>query len=536
VAGIIALILWALISSPSSALAQVGLYGIWEMRVVNSVSYSNPFDFRVIELQATFTAPSGRRLDFFGFYDGDGNGGQTGHVWKLRFMPDEPGTWHYAYTWTDGTVGGSGSFDVVDTGLPGPLQIATDNPCYFMTARGEPFHARPYGMQDFGPRIGISSWESIAADYLNILRDRVIASGYNMVMASGPNRLGEGRSYWRNNQQDLFDIAIWNEYEKILRYALDNHIYFFPFDGMAEQSGISRATIVFKRYMVARYGAFASYMGYSPTWEWPEIWSESTANAFMTEVRAWNPFPTLLSAHDSSRSSFTAWMGFSMRQLQVRSIFGGNCRLCGKHDGVQAPFDNRPIVASEDLWEEPEGSDGQPRNMEEVRRGAWGTMMAGVLPVYSEWYWTAVMGKGSGEPEVRRMFDFFYAKTRYRQYRQLNDSLSVLKGSRLVRWLFGGTSPLPHALQRLDRFLVSSLARQIASGVPGPEYMVYDEDGGSITLDLSSTSASATFSVLWSDPKTGAERSGGRVAGGAFRTLTSPFAGDAVLLLSGVPQ
>ena len=53
-------------------------------------------------------------------------------------------------------------------------------------------------------------------------------------------------------------------------------------------------------------------------------------------------------------------------------------------------------------------------------------MMAGVLPVYSEWYWTFCMGKGSSEREVRLMFDFFYSKTRYRQYQQLNNSLAVL--------------------------------------------------------------------------------------------------------------
>jgi hypothetical protein len=411
------------------------------------------------------------------------------------------------------------------------LKVATDNPWYFMNSRGEPFHARPYGLQDFGPRIGISSWERISADYIQILRSKVLDRGYNMVMGSGPNRLGEGRSYWWNNQQDVFDIAVWNEYEKILRYALNNHIYLFPFDGIAEQSGISRATTVFKRYMVARYGAFASYMGYSPTWEWPEIWSESMAAAFMTDIRHWNPFSTLLSAHDSSRSSFTAWMGFSMRQLQARTIFKGNCRHCGKHGGIQAPFENLPIMASEDIWEDPAGSFGQPRNAEEVRRGAWGIMMAGVLPVYSEWFWTFLNGNGSGEPEVRRMFGFFYSKTRYRQYRQLNHSLSVLMGTSLVRRLLRERSPSGRS-QSLDSYLVSSLARQIASGIPGREYLVYDENGGSITLDLSGVLPTADFSVLWLEPETGFEQNGGRVAGGGFRTLASPFAGDSVLLLT----
>ena len=70
------------------------------------------------------------------------------------------------------------------------------------------------------------------------------------------------------------------------------------------------------------------------------------------------------------------------------------------------------------------------------------------------------------------MFDFFYSKTRYRKYQQLNQ-------------------------------LVASSLRQIASGIPGQEYLIYDENGGLITIDLSATSAAATFSVLWYDPKTG---------------------------------
>lgn len=509
-----------------SAAEKVAVYGVWEMRAINPSKYSNPFNFTEIELQATFTAPSGRKVKYFGFYDGDGNGGQTGNVWKLRFMPDELGTWKYSYTWTDKTLGGAGTFTAIDTGLPGPLKIASDRSWFFMTSRGQPFHARPYGMQDYGPRIGSSSgWEKNSQEYIDTLDTKVIGRGYNMVMASGPNRFMEGRNYWWQDKRDSFDIAVWHEYEKVLRYALDNRIYLFPFDGMAEQSAfgmpvsrftkyigrliplfnrpVGRVTPVFKRYMVARYGAFASFMGYSPTWEWPEFWNESTVSEFMSEIRSWNPFSTLLTAHDSSRSRFTGWMGFSMRQANwvANDIFGGNCRACGHHGGVKAPFDNLPIMGSEEVWEAPvKNDDAYPQDAAEVRRTAWGAMMAGVMPVYSEWYWNFFMGNGKSEAEVRRMFDFFYSKTHYRQYQQLNP-------------------------------LVSKSAGQIASGTPGEEYVVYDQDGGSITIDLSGIPSATIFSVLWFDPKTGLEQSGGNITGGAFKTLTAPFPGDTVLFL-----
>ena len=55
VAGVIVFILFGLLNSPALAVGQVGLYDVWEIQIVNSRSYANPFDFTVIELQATFT-------------------------------------------------------------------------------------------------------------------------------------------------------------------------------------------------------------------------------------------------------------------------------------------------------------------------------------------------------------------------------------------------------------------------------------------------------------------------------------------------
>lgn len=52
-----------------------------------------PNPFLDMRLQVRFTAPSGRVLDVPGFFDGDGNGGEIGNVWRCRFSPDEAGTW-----------------------------------------------------------------------------------------------------------------------------------------------------------------------------------------------------------------------------------------------------------------------------------------------------------------------------------------------------------------------------------------------------------------------------------------------------------
>ena len=140
------------------AVDQVELYNVWETQVTNYSSYSNPFDFRKIELQATFTSPSGRYVNFFGFYDGDGSGGQAGNIWKLRFMPDKVGTWTYTYTWSDGTLGGSGDFSVIQSNNiknHGHVHVDSDYPKYLIHDDGT-FHywwgatwinAKAYGPQ-----------------------------------------------------------------------------------------------------------------------------------------------------------------------------------------------------------------------------------------------------------------------------------------------------------------------------------------------------------------------------------------------------
>ena len=98
----------------------------------------NPFlDYR---LQVTFTGPSGQLYTVPGFFDGDGNGGGTGNVWRVRFHADAPGEWRYQASFRSGADvavsldaqagtptafdGATGTFSVaaVDPSAPGFLR------------------------------------------------------------------------------------------------------------------------------------------------------------------------------------------------------------------------------------------------------------------------------------------------------------------------------------------------------------------------------------------------------------------------------
>jgi len=64
----------------------------------------------------------------------------------------------------------------------------------------------------------------------------------------------------------------------------------------------------------------------------------------------------------------------------------------------------------------------------------------------------------------------------------------------------------------------------------GAEYLVYLPSGGTVSVDLSATTR--TLAVEWFNPATGQATAGAAVAGGARRTFTAPFSGDAVLYLA----
>jgi hypothetical protein len=70
------------------------------------------------------------------------------------------------------------------------------------------------------------------------------------------------------------------------------------------------------------------------------------------------------------------------------------------------------------------------------------------------------------------------------------------------------------------------LANPAASGA---EYLVYLPAGGSVRVDLSATPGNVE--VEWFDPSKGVAVMGGETAGGATRSFSSPFQGDAVLYL-----
>ena len=62
----------------------------------------NPNPFLDIALDITFISPSGETFTVPGFFAGDGNGNGSGAVWRVRFSPNESGTWTYRVSFNEG--------------------------------------------------------------------------------------------------------------------------------------------------------------------------------------------------------------------------------------------------------------------------------------------------------------------------------------------------------------------------------------------------------------------------------------------------
>ena len=137
-------ILVALLASAPSAStdrgrADVPRWGLFEATFTSARTTENPLQDS--ELRVTFTAPSRRTVAVRGFWDG-------GTTWRVRFSPDEMGTWTFmtsATAETDaGLHGQKGSFRVVAAkgttrfDRHGPIRVARSRR-YLEHADGTPF-------------------------------------------------------------------------------------------------------------------------------------------------------------------------------------------------------------------------------------------------------------------------------------------------------------------------------------------------------------------------------------------------------------
>lgn len=267
---------------------EVGLYRVFETSIENDKPYKNKFN--EAELSCKYTSPSGKAVEFRGFFDGDGKGGgdaTTGNIWKLRFLPDEVGEWKYTWTWSDGTPGGSGTFKCIEDGVgKGILKPYKENPHWMAYNGTEPVWIKSYYETGHGSIAQPFDW--ITANVYQPLIDR----GYNHMQVNWllslccfkqyyidgpPPSTTDLLIYEEGKVTSTMNLNVWRLMEQHLGWLNDRNVglhLFLGFEGR-KNDGPSWDKLseedkdFYVSYVTARIAPFANIAGWNFVWEDP---------------------------------------------------------------------------------------------------------------------------------------------------------------------------------------------------------------------------------------------------------------------------
>ncbi|MCA9239080.1 MAG: DUF5060 domain-containing protein [Planctomycetales bacterium] len=494
---------------------EVSLYRVFEAALENAKPYSNKFTDT--SLSCKYTAPSGREIEFAGFYDGDGQGGgdlQNGSVWKLRFLPDEPGQWRYRWTWSDGTPGGEGAFRCVTAGAgKGLLRPYKDNPHWLAYNGNEPVWLKSYYETGHGSIAQPFGW--VTENVYQPLLDR----GYNHLQVNwllslccfgqyyldGPAPSTQNLAlYQEGRASTTMRLDVWRLMEQHLGWLNDRDVHVHMFlgfegrknDGPSWEKLSGQEKDFYVRYAVARLAPYANLSGWNFVWEDPGH-RESHELGWARLIQKYDVFNHLRAYEDEhprdneyQRPEYTF---AAIENHQIAAPEKPLDRLYHKtpwthHQACLLSYvPGKPVFMSEGnalwrrYWHERSGA-----TQDDLRRAAWACATAGASFCWNghaKEYELAVRGP-EGMP-------FHGADNPYTESAGYIDVLADVM-SRDVR--FHRMQPMDFLLTRQDPFRVWCLAE------PGSQYLVFSTLGEPFRLHLAPGAYTNNF---WVNAKTG---------------------------------
>ncbi|MGC9348167.1 MAG: DUF5060 domain-containing protein [Anaerolineae bacterium] len=249
---------------------KVDYRSVMELVLTSTRDYQNPF--ADVELDAVFTAPSGRQVAIPGFYDGDG-------VWRVRFNPGEVGRWSYEICSrpADPELTAEGSFEVTPRETRGFLQCTPGDAWGFRFESGEAaFLLGDTTYNLFG--MAHAAEPSAQGDVEEFLRRRA-KQGFGLLrvrLQVSPFHGPRGYSAWQKSrtwpwggseqapQLDRFNLDYFQTVDRVMRLVEDLGLglemimeawgFEFPFNNRAVF--VPEWEDLWLRYLIARYDAF----------------------------------------------------------------------------------------------------------------------------------------------------------------------------------------------------------------------------------------------------------------------------------------
>ncbi len=246
----------------------VGLYEKFEVSMELKCEFVNPFDPDEIDIQAEFTAPSGKKWKINGFYYLS-----MSTLWKIRFSPDETGKWNYTVTVKDknGSVTGSPqSFLAVSSKHDGPIRVA-DNKRYLMHSNGKDFYGVGLWYNDGYEGFGSGRVEAAELDRLKSLGVNFIST-YITPLETWASGIGRYDQNIAGRIDELLDMLEKRDMVLSLNMWFHSYLsetvwgggnvrwYVNPYKQVTDVKDFYRSDAAWKyqeklyRYMIARYG------------------------------------------------------------------------------------------------------------------------------------------------------------------------------------------------------------------------------------------------------------------------------------------
>jgi len=352
-----------------------------------SESDNSPNPFLDYRLQVTFTGPGSQTYNVPGYFDGNGNGGGTGNVWRVRFTPDQAGTWSYQASFRQGANvaistsasagsatsfdGTSGSFSITsrESSAPGFLskgRLSYDNR-YFLKTLGDNKHWIKGGTDspenflgydgfdstpashDYSPHI--TDWQSGDPDWgaqdgrgiigaLNYLATRRVNSIYVLLMNIG----GDGQDVWpfrgsinpagsSSNDNTHFDISKLYQWEMVFSHAQEKGINLNLVLNEGEQANkqeLDNAQLgterkLYYREMIGRFGHHNALQ-----WMLCEEYNHGDLAISPTMIKSWaqyisdvDPYDHPTSVHNAGENGWDPFFGDNRFDLTSYQYYPG---------------------------------------------------------------------------------------------------------------------------------------------------------------------------------------------------------------------
>jgi hypothetical protein len=493
------------------AAAAIAQWARFEATVENTRAYRDAY--RDVTLDVTFTRPDGTTVLFWGFHDG-------GTTWRLRFMPDQMGTWRYTAAFSDGARGGTGAFECVRGDLPGMVAVHRENPVWFGHASGDALLIR--GLH-IGDRFFARNWDDAAnpndGEKRAAFLDWAQQQGYNLLSIASHylNRNTKGRGAgWETPKLWPLDAAEYRRTEAILDDLARRRMIVFPFAGFfGRDSNFPKdpaEQTLYLRYTYARFGAYWNVLlnlaGPEPLLRGKPFFERAEVNRLGAELQAMNLFRHPITVHNrTGNDEFRdePWLTFGT--LQGPKTINRQRLSRGLLDSHHA---EKPLLAQETLWS---GNVNHIRpnqrdyTDEELRKNAFVIHFSAAALVFADNDGDSSTGfSGTLDLADRR-------QPRHDAIKRVWDLCATIP--------FGGLKPRQDLVRGEHAFCLAE---------PGKRYAIYLDRSAPVSVQLS---GGGEYSVTWIDAGA-TSNSGRRIRGSTTRdgqNLTPPEGGDDWILL-----